>query len=529
MLLSRFVRFQLVIFAVAAVVGFTVMGLHYIQVQTFLGVGKINVTVELPSSGGLYRFSNVTYRGIQVGRVTSVDLRPGGGALANLSIDSDRKIPADLTAEVRSVSAVGEQYLDLRPRTDSGPYLRDRSVIALADTSVPQQVGPMLKQLNALVDTIPKDQLSVLLDESFKAFNGAADDLGQLLDSSSTVVEAANNVSDPLRTLIDQSGPLLATQEDTGDAIRQWANSLSGFTKQVTINDPQLRSVLADGPRFAQDVTRLLDQLKPTLPVLLANLTTLGQVGVTYNASLEQVLVLLPPMVAVTQAAGGDNNPLLGNMTPSDFRLLVADGPPCTVGFLPFSQWRPPGETSSVDTPEGLYCKLPQDSPISVRGARNLPCMGVPGKRAPTVEICYSDKPYEPLAQRQPTFGPNPRDPNLEAQGIPPQEPDVRTNVVPVPDGLPMPESAAGADLPPLPVRPPDGPAPPREDVPADAGGAAANGSSTTQNSSRLTFGAAKYDPRTGGYVGPDGKLYHQQDLVSGGRPTTWQQLIMTG
>ena len=514
MLLSRFVRIQLTIFAIAALVGFAVMGVRYIQVQTFLGIGQINVTVDLPTSGGLYRFSNVTYRGIQIGKVTSVDLRPGGGAVARLSIDSDTKIPADLRAEVRSVSAVGEQYLDLRPRTDTGPYLRDGSVIAAADTSVPQEVGPMLTQLNALVATIPKDQLTVLLDESFKGFNGAGDDLGRLLDSASTVVDSVNGVSDPMRTLIDQSGPLLETQTDTGGDIKQWAASLSGFTEQVTTDDPQLRKVLADGPGFAQQTTKLLDQIKPTLPVLLANLTTLGQVGVTYNAALEQVLLLLPPMIAVTQASGGNNNPKLGNMTPSDFRLLVADGPPCTVGFLPFDQWRPPGETNSVDTPDGLYCKLPQDSPIAVRGARNLPCMGVPGKRAPTVDICYSDKPYVPLAQRQPEFGPNPPDPALEAQGVPAQEPDVRTNLVPVPDGMPNPESSAGADLPPAPDVPPtpEVPPPPAPDPVAPQ--------------AAPSFGAAKYDPQTGAYLGSDGKRYVQRDLVANAGPQSWQNLV---
>ena len=51
-----------------------------------------------------------------------------------------------------------------------------------------------------------------------------------------------------------------------------------------------------------------------------------------------------------------------------------------------------------------------------VRGARNYPCMGHPGKRAPTVEICDSDKPYEPLAMRQHALGPYPLDPNLVAQ-----------------------------------------------------------------------------------------------------------------
>ena len=47
---------------------------------------------------------------------------------------------------------------------------------------------------------------------------------------------------------------------------------------------------------------------------------------------------------------------------------------------------------TDIDTPDGLYCKLPQDSPIAVRGARNYPCMDKPGKRAPTVEICESDQ-----------------------------------------------------------------------------------------------------------------------------------------
>jgi phospholipid/cholesterol/gamma-HCH transport system substrate-binding protein len=49
-------------------------------------------------------------------------------------------------------------------------------------------------------------------------------------------------------------------------------------------------------------------------------------------------------------------------------------------------------------------------------------CMGHPGKRAPTVEICNSDKPFEPLAMRQHFAGPYPLDPNLLSQGITPDD-----------------------------------------------------------------------------------------------------------
>ena len=49
------------------------MVFDYMQLPTLLGIGRMTVTVELPTSGGLYRFANVTYRGVQVGKVTAVD------------------------------------------------------------------------------------------------------------------------------------------------------------------------------------------------------------------------------------------------------------------------------------------------------------------------------------------------------------------------------------------------------------------------------------------------------------------------
>ena len=74
LMLTRFVRTQLIIFTIASIVGVAVMIFAYMQVPTLLGVGKINVKLQLPRTGGLYRFGNVTYRGVQVGKVTDVKL-----------------------------------------------------------------------------------------------------------------------------------------------------------------------------------------------------------------------------------------------------------------------------------------------------------------------------------------------------------------------------------------------------------------------------------------------------------------------
>src|ERR1700761_3425864 len=448
-MLTRFVRIQLAIFAIVGIIGIIGMVLYYIQLPTLLGIGRMTVTLELPATGGLYRFSNVTYRGVQVGKVTAVSLTPNG-AKATLSLGTSPKIPADLQAEVRSVSAVGEQYVDLRPRTDSAPYLRNGSVIAMRDTTIPQAVGPMLDQVSALVNRIPKQKLSQLLDESFQAFNGSGYDVGSLSDSASRIADYSNAIVDRTRTLIDDSGPFLDSQAQTTGAIRTWARSLAGISDVLVNDDSRVRTLLQNGPEAADETSRLLEQVKPTLPVLLANLTTIGQIGVTYHPGLEQLLVLLPPLVAVEQTANGINWP--NGLAHGDFALTVDDPPICTVGFLPQSQWRSPDDESDIDTPDGLYCKLPQDSPLSVRGARNDPCMDKPGKRAPTVEICKSDKPYMPLAMRQHVLGPSPLDPNLLAQGIPPDDRVTSDKRIfgPV-EGTPLPPGAVPRGTPPGP------------------------------------------------------------------------------
>lgn len=568
-MLTRFIKIQLAIFTVVSIIGVAVMAFTYMQAPTLLGVGRYEVTLKLPSSGGLYRFSNVTYRGVEVGKVTDVTLT-STGAEATMSIATSPKIPADLQADVMSVSAVGEQYVDLRPRTDSGPYLHDGSVIAVENTTIPAAVGPVLDKVSKLVGTFPKDRLSALLDETYKGFNGAGDDFGSLLDSGATLSADLNGVADQTRTLAEDARPLLEGQAATADSIRTWARSLAGFTGQLAKDDPQFRKVLQDFPSFADETSGLLNQLKPTLPVLLANLGTVGEILMTYNASLEQLLVLLPPYIAQQQSYSITSDST--GAPRGDFAATVSDPPACTVGFLPPTAWRSPDDLSDIDTPDGIYCKLPQDSPISVRGVRNFPCIRKPGKRAPTVAICNSDQPFTPLAMRQHVTGPAPFDPSLIAQGVPIDDsPSISDNIFAPVQGTPLPAGAVPAGTPPdappgsPPVSPleapftpaaipppppagnslngqpipalgtPPGPMPdagtPGEVPPPVAGGGAPvvapSAFDTATPGARPKVAVAEYNPRTGQYMGSDGKLYTVTNLAVGvPLPKTWKDLM---
>lgn len=479
-MLTRLVRIQLTLFAIASVVGIAVMVLQYIRVPTLLGIGRIEVTLQLPEAGGLYRFANVTYRGVQIGKVTALDV-DRDGAEATLSLSGTPRVPADLRAEVRSVSAVGEQYVDLQPRSRSGPYLESGAVIPSSAVTVPQRVAPMMQNLSDLITDIPKDKLAQLLDESFTAFDGSGYELQTLAESMTRISADMDRVAGRTSSLIEDTAPVLDGQAASADALDTWAADLAAISAQLVDRDPEIRRILTTGTPAAQQVTQLIEQVRPTLPVLLANLTSLGQVGLTYRAGLEQLLVLLPPASAFYQSAVGSNNAT--GIPVGDFRISVDDPPACTVGFLPPSAWRSPADTTTIDTPDGLYCKLPQDSAIAVRGVRNLPCMDVPGKRAPTVELCRSDKAFQPLAARPHALGPYPFDPSLVAQGVPPDDRVTRDERLFAPPGG---------------TPPPGSPPPP--------------------------LAVATYDPQTGRIATDDGTAVQQTDLVAPAR--TWKDLI---
>ena len=86
--------------------------------------GSTSCTPSCRRSGGLYATANVTYRGTTIGKVTDVEPTENG-ARATMSIDDRYKIPVDAMANVHSVSAIGEQYLDLVSTGNPGQYFSD--------------------------------------------------------------------------------------------------------------------------------------------------------------------------------------------------------------------------------------------------------------------------------------------------------------------------------------------------------------------------------------------------------------------
>jgi phospholipid/cholesterol/gamma-HCH transport system substrate-binding protein len=278
----------------------------------------------------------------------------------------------------------------------------------------------------------------------------------------------------------DRSKPVLDSQTETSDSIQAWAAHLATATSQLKINDTDVQGLLQHGGAAIGEARQLLDRLQVTLPIVLANLVSVNEVAVTYRDNLEQILVLLPIVEGDVQAAltasANTKQGYVGISFGANLNLNLP--PPCSTGFLPAQQRRSHADVDYPPRPEGnFYCRVPQDTPIALRGARNYPCMTRPGKRAATVKLCESEKDYVPLNDGYNWKG----DANatLSGQSVPELDPG--------------------------------------EEAPAQ------NPSSSDRSQ---PIAVAPYDPATGEYVGPDGRVYTQSDLAQTTNGGTWQSML---
>jgi phospholipid/cholesterol/gamma-HCH transport system substrate-binding protein len=485
--LNRRTWIQLAILTLVTVVSCGAMAFNFMKLpQTLFGVGEYNVTVDLPQSGGLYETSVVTYRGTDVGQVKSVEVT-ATGVRAVLALRSGVKVPSGVQASVHSRSAIGEQYIELTPLPgndgDHARQLRAGDIIPAGHVDVPVDIGHLLDMTNRALQAIPRDNLHTVIDETNKAVNGLGPELSRIVDGSTALAISGGHTVDPLAALIDQSPAVLNSQVQTSDSIARWADRTAAIMAQFKAQDAALRDLLTQGTSGVEEARALLDRVSPALPVLFANLVSLGDIAVVYRHDIEQLLVLLPQGIAAMAAivVPSSNTKQEYKGAQLDFNLNINLPPPCTTGYLPPTQRRSPASVDAPDRPAAeLYCRVPQDSEFNVRGVRNIPCEAKPWKRAPSVELCESDEEYVPLNEGYNWKG----DPNATTSG----------------QGVPQYPPGQDPRLP-----PPRGTAPPPPQAP---------------------LAVATYDPATGTYIGPDGHRYTESDLANP-RAKTWQSLLV--
>lgn len=362
--MTRGVRIRLAAFVVLSAIGLVYITASYLGfIDRVLGRGT-TVHATLPESGGLFEGSEVTYRGVKVGKVSKMAVHDDGVRL-DLALEEGTKLPEDARMYVHNLSAVGEQYLDFEPADDDGPYADEGYTFRGDASALPVAEDDLLVDLDQFVNSVDKAALRTTIKELGLLFDDTGRPLQRLLEAGTTFIdEAAAHTAETI-ALLRHGKAVLRTQKRNGENIRAFARDLALLTDTLAGSDKHLRQVFQGTPGAAREVQALLEDLGPTLPVLLGNLVTVDQVVVSHLDGVEVLLVQFP--LAVAAGFTGTPGDRFGHVN----LQLTQDPPPCSgEGYKPMTEWR-----SGHDLTDGpIYpARCLKGAPYNQRGTKYAP------------------------------------------------------------------------------------------------------------------------------------------------------------
>lgn len=352
----RLVFAQLALFLVISI------ACTYYVITNVAGPGALRdpvlVTARMPDAASITPSSQVTYRGVVIGTVSEVRIDPGGnGVSVQLALHPGTRVPADSDAVISMATPLAVQTVDLQPTSDTGPYLRDGSVIEAGRTRRPIPLDTLLVHFTELTGQLRPEDVSAVTEALSTGLAGKGPELTRILDNSAILLETTREHRSQFDRLVAGSRRLTGP---SGDRIRGLAAGLRSLTEQIRGHQPRLERVLDTAPDATRHLAELFARNDPATTALLGNLVTTGQIVAVRAPALDQLLISFP------EALSGLGGVVHGDT--ADLYLVGTQGPICATA----TERRSPTEVRPREADLDRHC--PPDQPdVGQRGAANAP------------------------------------------------------------------------------------------------------------------------------------------------------------
>lgn len=258
----------------------------------------VNVTVQLHSTGGLFEGSAVTYRGVKIGKVTEIQMA-SEGVEVTASITDGTEVPRDMIAKVRSLSPVGEQYLDFQPMAEGAPYLSDGSVVPASATDLPKSLSSTVVAVNNVLRQIDDKKLHNLLKELSVGLSGTGDGIGRIVDQGDLILADLDRVWPQTDRLLTNSDTVLDIGTEEAGSVEQLAGSSRELARFLRNYDPELRRTLTRGPKQLAQLQLLVRDAQRLLPDFLSVGVSFSDIFVAHDPHLRALLAAYGPGLGV--------------------------------------------------------------------------------------------------------------------------------------------------------------------------------------------------------------------------------------
>ncbi|MTE15929.1 MlaD family protein [Nocardia aurantiaca] len=269
-------------------------------------------SMVIADSGGVGVGSPILLTGMKIGTITSVD-STARGVEVGFRIDGDRRLPTDSDITIEQLSALGEPFVEFRPRTAGGPYLKDGQRLDTAAVKSPLSIPEVSRLVNKVMNQLdPKVAASLVstlgvafhdTDSSMPTLTRAGDLLAAAIMSREPRIAQLLNSFQVAASNIDGMSEATATAAPAFVQFEQSLEELINAVGKLVDRAPGPQAYVS-GNGLAPFLSRLTDWLRhagPELQALAPQLRPLADAAGTAGRQLD-----ISSLISQALASTGD-------------------------------------------------------------------------------------------------------------------------------------------------------------------------------------------------------------------------------
>jgi phospholipid/cholesterol/gamma-HCH transport system substrate-binding protein len=214
--------------------------------------------------------AKVKMRGVQVGKVSSIEAQPDGTAAIHLAMDPSqlRLIPSNVNVDIASSTVFGAKFVQFEePANPSPEKLREGQVIQSQHVMV--EINTVFQQLVQVLDKIDPVKLNQTLGAIATAFNGRGEKIGNTLTDLNAFLAKIEPSLPNLSHDIEAAVPTLNAYADAAPDLITTASSATQISKTIADQQQQLDEFLVNSIGLADIGNDVIGGNRPALTDVL--------------------------------------------------------------------------------------------------------------------------------------------------------------------------------------------------------------------------------------------------------------------
>ncbi len=234
--------------------------------------------------------AKVKLRGVEVGRVSSIE--PNGRVKLRLELYPDqlKYIPANVEAQITAPTAFGAKYVELITPAQPSPK-RLAAGAVLRSRNVSTEVNTTFQNLVSVLNQIDPAKLNAVLSALGEGFRGKGEALGETVTDLNQVLMAINPRSETIRADYRALKGFSDTYSAAAPDIVSVLDAVSTTSKTITDNAQALDSLLVDVIGLSDSGINLIGPAKGNLIHGINVLEPTTRLLMKYNPELTCLLV----------------------------------------------------------------------------------------------------------------------------------------------------------------------------------------------------------------------------------------------